>query len=159
MKVDKVKFADSMAKAATSFAALAEKAFCPTGPGGGVNPTCGSGGGSGGGSGLSPEAAKERKALTKMMPSGSKATADGVRWEKRGGQAGKKILSKLVEKATAAGFVQQTHESHSSQAGPVGSGQVYKHPNGHTLRTDKSFGATADSNWYSATLTFGSGPA
>lgn len=152
----KIKLLDALGSLTKAVGALAQRGFCPTGQGGGVDPSCGSGSGAGGG-GLSADVAKERKTLAKIMPSGSKPTfgGSGVKWEKRGGQAGKKILAKLEEKALAAGFTQKDRSSGASPDGSyVGSGKLFTHPNGHSLRTDRSFGATAAQNWYTAELTY-----
>lgn len=56
--VDKVRVVDALSKLASSMAGLAQRTFCPTGQGGGVDPSCGSGSG---GAGNTPAAAGEAK--------------------------------------------------------------------------------------------------
>lgn len=77
----------------------------------------------------------------------------GIYWSSRGGYRGQNTIRATVDRAKKAGFVKQdTTHSGSPDGNVVGNGTVYKHPDGHTLTVDQSFGVTKDDNHYSMRL-------
>jgi hypothetical protein len=160
------------------------KVFCPTGPGGGVNPRCRRGRGFGvHGPGITdrtrppkkPKAPKKpaatgggsktktAKAAKSAMPKGSKmrVAPDGTTrfvWGKMGGYAGEKTIANTIKKMEGLGFTKATSSSSAAPDGnTVGSGTKYKHPDGHEFEHSSSYGVTAASNRYNMKLTLAKG--
>lgn len=68
-------------------------------------------------------------------------------WRKRGGHAGSKIISKVIQKAKAVGFKPASFFGNSHPAGNwVSSDETYLHPDGWILTFGSSYGQTKSDN-------------
>jgi hypothetical protein len=79
---------------------------------------------------------------------------NGFHWRKTGGYAGEKTLSRIIQRAIAAGYTKADEGLTGTPDGShMGSGQVYVGPNKERLVINSSYGVTKERNYFSATLT------
>lgn len=98
-------------------------------------------------------------ALSKILPAGAKLDEHTgcYHWRKRGGHPDATIRG-LRKRAEVYGFVPADRSSTGSPDGSVvGSGAVYRAPDGSVLEVSQSYGVTAADNHFSAVLTPGPG--
>lgn len=87
------------------------------------------------------------------LPSGGTAVDGVYRWIKRGGHAGRKVIERVVWAAQNAGWKHNVDSNNSPDGSTVGHGNTFVSPEGHKLRADAIYGATAGDNRYIITLT------
>lgn len=99
----------------------------------------------------------KKLARTLKMPGSSELiagdTSSSISWSKKGGFAGDKAIAKVVEAATANGFIKtDRREGGTPDGSTVGHGTVYSKDN-VTLNVHSSYGVTQAYNRYSIRVT------
>ncbi len=105
-----------------------------------------------------PSYSKTAKSAIKAMPAGTTGRGNRFGWSKKGGYAGEKSISKTVAKMKALGFVaEDSHQGNHPDGSWVASGTKYRHPEGHSLRTNSHYGAVKSENHFSIELNIAEG--